>query len=1056
MKIKTIICGALLLVSQITLAAGAAGPDVELLCPCTFESNSSTSITVTVGITNISSNPPGELLLRAYAHAESTYSESESPLSLADISISSSTEENTDTGIVSYTTGLRQPDAGSYYVTFLLLEDGFIIDEVRMSDPIEFGRVAGISFAGDLYFDRDPGIDISGATLTIDLPAIGNSGSQSLDVTVVVAATESVDVGEFFTVAEYDFAAVIPVGGLSPADTPEYTFNPLQGFDFYHLFVIDNNSGDLALVHTVEAPGVDFDDQVFSAAGQDFLIDADGDGVADENEKLMGTDPTDGTSAPGVSYIDLLAVYPPEVTDFYDGDISARLDHLLAVSNQALSDSNVKIILRLAAAEELDIDTSQGISAQFDAAINGTGVFQNLQQMRSDAGADLIVMFRLTSVSGVCGLGTLGGYARQGAVDRSSHISVNAIRFDECGDITMIHEIGHNMGLNHSFKQGDTGSFNWSRGHGANSRFATIMAYADEFNVFEEVPYFSNPNVSLCDDLPCGVDTDQPEAAFAAKSLDAVRFQVANFTASVSPDSDSDGVPDSFDEFPDDAVESVDTDSDGMGNNADYDDDNDGMPDAYEIARNLDPLVDDRAEDLDGNGITNLEEYTAIPKATQFLQTNSSSANITSVHIINSADVSQAFTGTLYNGAGIRLGPADQSLGDSVGASERLILSSEDLEATFGIATWSGPAMLEVSGTEGFELMARLISPSGLISNTNCVRTDRVLNIDGFDSENTTFIRLINTTNDTFGEIRGTLYDSSGQVIGTPEVKLLDGLAPKQQVWINRDNLATLAGAEWNAEAMLEVDSIEGLKLLNVNFVNAETFFNFSCFESNAPGAIYLQTTSSSANESSSHIVNTDNIAQQFLGTLYNNSGEQLGPANQALHAGEIAPKGRVVLTSEDIEAAFSVAPWSGPAVLEVAGNGAYELMTKLKSPSGLTSNTNCVRRNQVHNIEGFDSSDMTFVRFINIGSGTLTDVMGSMFDSNGDAIGSSDQTLLATLPPKSSIWLNRNNLADIFDDTWNGQAMLRVTAAEDLRLINLNLVNNETFFNFSCYESAP
>jgi len=53
----------------------------------------------------------------------------------------------------------------------------------------------------------------------------------------------------------------------------------------------------------------------------------------------------------------------------------------------------------------------------------------------------------------------------------------------------------------------------------------------------------------------------------------------------------------------------VDTDGDGIGNNADTDDDNDGMPDEWEKKYGLDPLVDDAAGDIDKDGLSNLEEY---------------------------------------------------------------------------------------------------------------------------------------------------------------------------------------------------------------------------------------------------------------------------------------------------------------------------------------------------------------------------------------------------------------------------------------------------------------
>jgi hypothetical protein len=78
-----------------------------------------------------------------------------------------------------------------------------------------------------------------------------------------------------------------------------------------------------------------------------------------------------------------------------------------------------------------------------------------------------------------------------------------------------------------------------------------------------------------------------------------------------TPDYDGDGVPDDQDAFPGDPSEAVDTDGDGIGNTADPDDDNDGMPDTWEVANGTDPLVADANMDNDGDGFTNGAEYAA-------------------------------------------------------------------------------------------------------------------------------------------------------------------------------------------------------------------------------------------------------------------------------------------------------------------------------------------------------------------------------------------------------------------------------------------------------------
>ncbi|NMA17139.1 MAG: hypothetical protein GX935_07850 [Erysipelotrichia bacterium] len=85
-----------------------------------------------------------------------------------------------------------------------------------------------------------------------------------------------------------------------------------------------------------------------------------------------------------------------------------------------------------------------------------------------------------------------------------------------------------------------------------------------------------------------------------------------------NPDTDGDGMPDGWEvqhglnPLLDDAWD--DLDGDGVPNIEDpapnfMDADNDGMPDTWETRYGLDPTIDDSGGDLDGDGLTNLEEY---------------------------------------------------------------------------------------------------------------------------------------------------------------------------------------------------------------------------------------------------------------------------------------------------------------------------------------------------------------------------------------------------------------------------------------------------------------
>lgn len=77
-----------------------------------------------------------------------------------------------------------------------------------------------------------------------------------------------------------------------------------------------------------------------------------------------------------------------------------------------------------------------------------------------------------------------------------------------------------------------------------------------------------------------------------------------------SRDADEDGHIDTLDRFPLNADEHTDSDDDGIGDTADIDDDNDGLPDDIETHYGLDPIsANDAANDLDRDGINNLDEY---------------------------------------------------------------------------------------------------------------------------------------------------------------------------------------------------------------------------------------------------------------------------------------------------------------------------------------------------------------------------------------------------------------------------------------------------------------
>ena len=112
-----------------------------------------------------------------------------------------------------------------------------------------------------------------------------------------------------------------------------------------------------------------------------------------------------------------------------------------------------------------------------------------------------------------------------------------------------------------------------------------------------DVPLLSNPRqVSLGGDLSCALD-DTGVVCWGYNGDGRSNEPNLMF------DPDGDGYDQASDVFPLDSNEWLDTDLDGVGNNTDLDDDNDGFEDTIEIQNGLDPVIANF--DIDSDGIAN-------------------------------------------------------------------------------------------------------------------------------------------------------------------------------------------------------------------------------------------------------------------------------------------------------------------------------------------------------------------------------------------------------------------------------------------------------------------
>ncbi|MDD9962257.1 MAG: leucine-rich repeat domain-containing protein [Gammaproteobacteria bacterium] len=322
----------------------------------------------------------------------------------------------------------------------------------------------------------------------------------------------------------------------------------------------------------------------------DILTDSDSGGVGDVNERIAGTDPDDPASTPGASEVDVLWLYQASLAE---PDAVPEYHHAAVVANAIFTDSGTNLRLRsvgFASVDDGDIDESGDVKQE------------RLDELLDRHGADAFNFWydNQDGIEDPCPEGS-GGCARLGDQRGRGGWIPAPSRTSVLLPTTIAHELGHVMGLAHSARQAEShGSFRWSRGHyvgewGPRPHYGTIMSYG----IRTLTPVFSSPTSNRCRPLgACGLPATHPHGANAARSLDLVRFQVADVRGP-KPDSDGDGFVDAADAFPNDPSDWADLDGDGIGDNADRDADGDGRADADDAF----PHDADEWADLDGDGV---------------------------------------------------------------------------------------------------------------------------------------------------------------------------------------------------------------------------------------------------------------------------------------------------------------------------------------------------------------------------------------------------------------------------------------------------------------------
>ena len=255
----------------------------------------------------------------------------------------------------------------------------------------------------------------------------------------------------------------------------------------------------------------------------------------------------------GVATIDVVVVTSPEFdrANSTTGGGPNRIRTLIERANKAFRDSGVLIALRLVGTGSYtgnngapNLDTLRLITPVTSGNSPASAYFANLRTARQ---ADLVIYLRAyVATQTNCGQGWIGA-GRDTPTDPLRDIATMseygyAVVSDDfnriCSELTLAHEVGHNLGGLHdreTHRDGiypnSRGAYDESFGHRvrAGTRvFHTVMGYPALTNPVA-AGVFSSPRLTApCGGLPCGV-ADGPTSADNVRRFNDVRFKVASW-----------------------------------------------------------------------------------------------------------------------------------------------------------------------------------------------------------------------------------------------------------------------------------------------------------------------------------------------------------------------------------------------------------------------------------------------------------------------------------------------------------------------------------------------
>ena len=551
---------AFLLMAAAVSGVKAAEVPVGVHCPCEIVRINETKAEVSLSITfqsegSASSDESGDLTLELIgAQGISIYGSSSYRLGEIDIS---SIPFSAAPVAIKVDVPLNYRSSIEAFFSILLRDSaGDLMDQVNFIQTAEeYSNYGGSSYlaSSQLMINTEVDFQYDDTTFSLNIPSISStdkrSSNDSLKLEIAVANSE----GSYYsaalvnTVISYDEngdSSIVVSGDLNfSLESSNFSDEP----EFEHVEVYLSRGEDFILYYRLATFGQDNKDSMAATwTNIDTLTDFDGDGVSDYNERILGSPVALESTLNNIIIEVAFTVGSSANAHFFGGDnLDASIVQQLESANTAYKDVGLGIELVNVGTYILGDDTSLDGSAVLAASEARTGIFANLDSMLTRQ-PDLFIHLSTKAVADTGGIATLNGGLNDGIIDyknlysKGNNFAVVAI---DNSSTTLVHEVGHLMGVSHSRKQAQgpiTATFPWAVGYGINDNFTTIMAYESSFNDAFGMRFFSTPD-RVCGGpnktkSACGIDaSDFINGAHSVKSLRVTALQISTVSNGLLP-----------------------------------------------------------------------------------------------------------------------------------------------------------------------------------------------------------------------------------------------------------------------------------------------------------------------------------------------------------------------------------------------------------------------------------------------------------------------------------------------------------------------------------------